>query len=132
MQQLSPRDFLKNMKLANANKIVIGHLNINSIRNKFDCFKYLIDGNIDIILLSENKLNDTFPVSQFLIDGFYAPYRADRTGDGVGWLLFVREHLPTKEIKAEISTKIEAIVIEINPNKRKSLIIGSYITLIKI
>ena len=53
------------MKLASANKIVIGHLNINSIRNKFDCFKYLTDGNIDIILLSETKLNYTFPVSQF-------------------------------------------------------------------
>ena len=36
------------MKLTNANNIMIGHLNINSIRNKFDCFKY-----IDIILLPD-------------------------------------------------------------------------------
>ena len=53
---------LKYMKVANANKIVIGHLNINSIRNIFDCFKYLIGGNIDL-LLSGTKLNDSFPVS---------------------------------------------------------------------
>ena len=51
IEDLSPRIFLRNLKLKNANKIVIGHLNINSIRNKFDCFKYLIDGNIDIIIV---------------------------------------------------------------------------------
>ena len=87
VQELSPRDLLKNRKLANANKIVIGHLNINSIRNKFESFKYLIDGNMDIILLSETKLNDTFYVSQFLIHGFHAPYRANRTVNGGGILL---------------------------------------------
>ena len=122
VQELSPRDLLKNIKLANANKIVIGHLNINSIRNKFDSFKYLIDGNMDIILLSETKLNDTFPVSQFLIYGLRAPYRSDITANGGGLLLFVREHLPTREIKVEFSTKIEAIVIEINLKKRKWLL----------
>ena len=42
---------------------MIGHLNIYSIRNEFDSFKYLIDENIGIILLSETKLNDTFPVN---------------------------------------------------------------------
>ena len=119
VQELSPRDLLTNIKLANANKIVIGHLNINSIRNKFDSFKYLIDDNMDIILLSETKLNDTFHVSQFLIHGFHAPYRADSTANGGGLFLFVREHLPTREIKVEFSTKIEAIVIEINLKKRK-------------
>ena len=81
---------------------------------------------MDIILLSETKLNDTFPVSQFLIHGFNAPYRADRTASGGGLLLFVREQLPTREIKVEFSTKIEAIVIEINLKKRKWLLIGSY------
>ena len=119
---MSPRDLLKNIKLANANKIVIGHLNINSIRNKFDSFKYLIDGNMDIILLSETKLNDTFPFSQFIIHGFHAPYRADRTANGGGLLQFVREFLPTREIKVEFSTKL----IEINLKKRKWLLIGSY------
>ena len=54
------------------------HLSLNSIWNEFDSFKYLIDGNMEIILLSETKLNDIFPVSQFLIHGFHAPYRADR------------------------------------------------------
>ena len=86
IEDLSPKILLRNLKLNNVNKIVIGHLNINSIRNKFDSFKYLIDENIDIIFLSETKLNDTFPVNQFIINGFYAPYRADRTDKGGGFV----------------------------------------------
>ena len=62
-EDLSPQILLRNLELSNANKIVIGHLNINSIRNKFDSFKYLIDENTYIILLSETKLNDAFSVN---------------------------------------------------------------------
>ena len=94
---------MRNLKLNNPNKIVIGHLNINSIRNKFDSFKYFIDENIDIILLLDTKLNDTFPVNQF-INGFHAPYRADRTDKGGGLLLFVCSHLPVRELKIEFLT----------------------------
>ena len=117
---------LEYLKLKNVNKILIGHLNINFIRNKFSCFKYLIDENINIILVSETKLSETFPVSQFLIQGFHTPYRANRTDKGGGLLLFVREHLPVREINIEFSTKIEAIVIEIKLKKRKWLLIETY------
>ena len=71
----SPRYILKQLKLANANKIIVGHLNINSIRNKLEYLKYLMMENVDILLISETKLNDTFPVSQFMVGGFHTPYR---------------------------------------------------------
>ena len=71
----SPKDILKTLKLKNATKIIIGHLNINSIRNKIEDLKYLIADNIDILLISETKLNNTFPESQFAIAGFHPPYR---------------------------------------------------------
>ena len=58
------------------------------------------DGNIDIILLPETKLIDTFPVSQFLIDGFHAPHRVDRTGNWGGLLLFVRDASPNQGNKS--------------------------------
>ena len=44
-----PTDILKKVKLKNANKIIIGHLNINCIRNKIEDLKYLISENIDIL-----------------------------------------------------------------------------------
>ena len=45
---------------------------------------------------------------------------------GGGLLLFIREHLPVREINIEFSAKIEAIVIEINLKKCKWLLIGTY------
>ena len=126
--EISSRELLRKLKLTNRNRIVIGHLNINSIRNKFESIKNLIGDNVDIILFSEIKLNDTFPGNQFLINGFHVPYRLDRTDKEGGIMLFVREHIPFRKIYVVFSPKIEAIVIEINLKKRKWLIIGSILT----
>ena len=41
--------------------VIIEHLNINTIRNKFSCFKNLVLKETDICLLSETKLDDSFP-----------------------------------------------------------------------
>ena len=108
------------------NKIIIGHLNINSIRNKFECLKYIIDKNVDILLISETKLDETFPEQQFHIEGFSPPYRRDRNDKGGGLLLFVREYVPSRKINVELSPQIEVIVIEINLKKKKWILIGSY------
>ena len=50
------------------NKIFVGQLIINSIRNKFDFLAQQVKGNIDILMISETKLDESFPVGQFLID----------------------------------------------------------------
>ena len=76
---------LKSSELKNANKIIMGHLNINSLRNKFESLKYIVDKNVEILLISETQLNDTYPSSQFLIEGFHPPYRKDRTEKGGGY-----------------------------------------------
>ena len=79
---LSSKETLKSLKAKNINKIIFGHLNINSGRNKIDGVRYIIGNNIDIFLISEIKLNETFPEGQFLIDGYFPPYRKDRTDKG--------------------------------------------------
>ena len=79
---VNPKDLLKMLKHDNPNKIIIGHLNINSIRYKFEFLKELIGNNIDIFLISETKLNDTFPTGQFRINGL---------------LLYFRDHIPCKK-----------------------------------
>ena len=60
------------------NRIIIGHLNIDSLKNKFESLQEQINGNVDILLISEAKLDDSFPNGQFLIKGYSAPYRLDR------------------------------------------------------
>ena len=120
------REILKQMRIKNATKIIISHLNINSIRNKFDCLTYLIDKNVDILVISESKLDSTFPDIQFFIHGFHSPYQRARNDKGGGLLLYVRDHIPSRKRKIDFCTKIESIVGEINLNKKKWLIISSY------
>ena len=40
---------------------MIAHININSIINKTDLLAEGVKGNIDILIISETKINDTFP-----------------------------------------------------------------------
>ena len=45
------------MKIPSPGKLILGHLNINSVRNKSEALKYIIDNNIDLLLISEVKLD---------------------------------------------------------------------------
>ena len=65
----------------------IGHLNMNSFRNKFEALKSLIQGKVDIFVISETKLDESFPRSQFTINGFSTPFRLDRNDEGGDYLL---------------------------------------------
>ena len=67
--------------------VIIAHLNINSLRNKFGSLVQLVGGNIDILVIGETKLDETFPKKQFIIEGFREPYRNDRNGDGGGVMI---------------------------------------------
>ena len=81
----------KDIRVSNINRLIFGHLNINSFRNKFDFLCEQIKGSIDIFMISESKLDESFPQGQFLIDGFHTPFRFDCNKTGGGILLFVRE-----------------------------------------
>ena len=61
---------------------LFGHLNINSIRNKFDTLDNIVKA-FDIFLISESKLDNTFPINQFAIGG-YKIFRRDRNCYGGG------------------------------------------------
>ena len=65
---------LRDLRLRNLNKLIIAHLNINSLRNKFELLIPQIKDNIDILMIAETKLDESFPASQFLINGFSAPF----------------------------------------------------------
>ena len=58
--------------------MIIGNLNISSIRNKFEQSKETVLKYIGILVVTETKLDETFLESLFLIDGFSKPYRLDR------------------------------------------------------
>ena len=130
INDVDPEDavnMLKAMRLSNINKLIVGSLNINSISGKFEQLKTVINGNIDILLVVETKLDATFPESQFVIEGYSAPYRLDGNRNGGGILIYVREDIPSKKLsKHNFPDDIEGFFIEINLRKTKWLIFGSY------
>ena len=58
----------------------------------------MVKDNIDILMVSETKLDSSFPQAQFKIKGYAPPFRYDRNSHGGGILLFIREDIPTKII----------------------------------
>ena len=72
---------LKNLKLKNNHRLVIGNLNINSMSNKFDNLKLITQDKFDILVITETKTDSTFPLNQFAIQGYSKPYRFDRNRD---------------------------------------------------
>ena len=46
----------------------------------------MLDKNIDIFTFSETKLDDSFRLAQFKIEGSIAPYRYDRNDKRGGYL----------------------------------------------
>ena len=73
---------LRKLRIKNRNKIIIAHLNINSIRIKFGMLSLLFHGVIDILTICETKINDSFPTEQFIIEGCSTIYRLDRNDRG--------------------------------------------------
>ena len=49
--------------------VIIGHLNINSMRNNFSGFKDFVLKETDICLFSETEIDDSFPNSHFFPEG---------------------------------------------------------------
>ena len=99
----------------------MAQINVNSIRNKFDALIAGIQNKVDILLISETKLDETFPHRQVSIDGFASPYRLDRNGFGGGLLTYVREDIPSRFIKTELPNR-EGFFIEILLRNKNGLL----------
>ena len=69
---------------------------------------HIINGTIDILIVSETKIDESFPLSQFCIDGYNKPIRLDRNSHGGGIILFCREGIPCKRL-ASPKADFEAI-----------------------
>ena len=50
-------------KKNSTNKLIAGHFNINSPRNKCEILDNVIDKNPNVILLLESNFNDSFPAT---------------------------------------------------------------------
>ena len=63
-------NILNKRRKDNSDGLMFGNLNINSINTKFDQMKFLMQRKVDILVLTETKLDNSFPTNQFLIKGY--------------------------------------------------------------
>ena len=118
-------DELSDTRKKHPDTFMCSFLNINSYRYKFCSIKDLLLANtIDMLIIAETKLDETFPNSQFEVENYHL-WRADRSHGG-GMLLYVRSDLACdRKVKLECK-EIESIFTEINVNDKKWLICGVY------
>ena len=73
---------------------------------------------LDILLVTESKLDNFFPSAQFYIHEYSTPYHFGRISNGGGILLFIREDILFKIFEdVDLEICLKAMFIEINIRK---------------
>ena len=86
----------------------------------------MLKENIDIFVFSETKIDESFPINQFNIDGFSIPIRLDRNDEGGGIIIYIRSDIPYQILKNSLPNKIEVLYIEIKLGNKKWPLFGGY------
>ena len=83
--------------------------------------------HVDILVICETKLDETFPNSQFHMNGFPWPYRPHRNSNVEDVITFVKEDLIRKLLtKHNFPRDVEDLFVERNFRKSKWLLFGTY------
>ena len=78
----------------------------------------MIRGNIDILLIAENKIDTSSPSTLFQIDGYTAPYCLYRNANGRRMLLYVRNDIACKVLdNTDFGSEIEAMFVQFTVKK---------------
>ena len=73
----------------------------------------IVEDKLEILLVSETKVDPLFPSSQFTREGFGSPFRLDRDSSGGGIMLYVREEITPKLLsKYKPNSSVENTFIE--------------------
>ena len=102
------------------NNPLLGYLNINSLRNKVTYLRIIFKGlSLDYFVLSEIKLDESFPTAQFILERYEIRSRKDRDKYGRDLIEFVKTGFICKTILEYISDKAECICSEFTISKSK-------------
>jgi hypothetical protein len=86
------------------------------------------DGLVDIFILSETKLDESFPSSQFNVSNF-SLYRKDRNKNGGGIMVYINSQIPhcnRSDFQNLFVQNIEGMVFELTIKQKKWLISAMY------
>ena len=115
-------------RMKHKNRLTFGHLNINSIKSKYDEVSDILNRKlIDVLAFSETKIDDSYTNSRFSVDD-YNIYRADRSDKGGGVMCYVKSSIPHRP-RHDISINtdnIESVIIDIRQKSYKCFIVAIY------
>ncbi len=115
------QSFPKNFKIA--------HLNINSFKNKFyDCVDVLHSGIFDIIAFSESKLGPSYYTTQYIVNGYKPPLRADKSTRSGGLILYIKDNIQFIRHQKLFLPHFETIAFEFYINDKKWFLVHTYRT----
>ena len=89
---------------------------------KMICHKY----SINVLVLSESKLDDKIPDNLVEINGFHEPIRRDRNRSGGGVIIYIASHLPFKHMVNMQCDHFEHIWVDIFVSGKKYCINAMY------
>ena len=98
---------------------------ISVLSVKFEALVNRVRVNVDICKMYETKIDNSFPIWQFLIKAYTAAYRLDLNGSRGGILVYIREVRPSKLIPTDFSNR-EGLFLELNLRKKKWVLCCSY------
>ena len=85
------------------------YLNTNSVRNKFENFKEIINGNVDVFTIGETKLDGFLPTSRFRPEGYYSSFCLDIAKPNGGLLVYIKSSIPSRQLSdGRICNSIQA------------------------
>ena len=118
---------LETAQQENPSDLLLSHLNINSIQNKFEELKQIaVESRVQIMVVSETKIDAPYPDSQFHIPGYHI-HRQDRKKGGGGVLMFVTSKIESKRIKFDRRYKtIEIMALQIALKTKNLILLAIY------
>ena len=120
-------EMLQNDRLKFLNNPLIAYLNINSLRNKvIDLGVILKDLPLGYFVISETKLDESFPNIQFKHNGYEVRARRDRHKHEGGLIEFVRQGFICKRLKKYEPNCSEYICSEFTISKKNWICFSIY------
>ena len=85
-----------------------------------------LDLQLEYFVISESKLDDSFPSAQFAIESWKIKARRGRNGHGGGLIEFVKRGIICKRVKQLETVISESIFSEITISRKKWFCMGIY------
>ena len=105
----------------NTGDLIVVHFNIDSItaEGRLEQLKIVCQTlKVDILIITESKLDESIPNSMIEISNFHEPLRRDRNRHGGGCLIYISDNLTFKQMSDLQSDKYEHIWADVKVNEK--------------